>query len=419
MLDMKATEEALGHHLRQVSIPQSAETDARVLVDAMTAMRRVKPSADPLVKGLVDALLASPAARLTAAGIVALALAGIFMLKFHQPVWALAEAIEALKQYRACSMTILMGGTVFECWAKAEPSGELSDEIVMKGSNGVIVWVKDNQTFYYDPRTGRVEVDDAKTAGFSPWLGPELFRMISRVNDAQTSFGVDPATGLERVVMTGSMTTAIGPISWIMEFDLDSKLPISYTQWDNSLRSGAPACTILKITYHERLPEAYFAVDVPAGVDYVPKPIILPEANLALLGNPEDGLPTDGLSRAEAARRILAQVYAAAMAGDIREIQMLCPLTRTWSDELMRTIIIPEEDGKRLAEMVHLGEISREGTDRLGPYVVVPARLRTRDGRLWDEKQIVQFRLIDGRESCVVFGPYGMVAEVDSMSNDN
>jgi hypothetical protein len=38
--------------------------------------------------------------------------------------------------------------------------------------------------------------------------------------------------------------------------------------------------------------------------------------------------------------------------------------------------------------------------------------LKTKDGRLWDEKQIVQFRHLAGKESCVVYGPYGMVAEV-------
>lgn len=412
MLETKRTERLVEDYLRRLSIPKHSKSDARVLADALAAMQLAKPRPVSPAKKIGPALLASRAVRLAAAGILALVLVGIFTIQFHQPAWALAEAIEALKQYRACSMTILTGGAVFECWARAEPSGELSDEIVMKGSNGAIVWVKDNQTFYYDPRAARVEVDDAKTAGFSPWLGPELFRMISRVDDAQTTFGTDPATGRERAVMTGSMTTAIGPISWAVEFDLDSKLPVAYSQWDNPRRSGAPSCTILKITYHERLPDSYFAVEVPAGVAHVPRPILLPEANLALLCDPLDGLHTEGLTRAEAARRILEQVYAASMAGDLPQIRRLCPLTGAWSDALMRAIIVPEEEGKRLAAVEHIGEICREGTTRLGPYVVVPTRLRTRDGKLWEEKQIVQFRLIDGRESCVVYGPYGMISEV-------
>ncbi len=31
--------------------------------------------------------------------------------------------------------------------------------------------------------------------------------------------------------------------------------------------------------------------------------------------------------------------------------------------------------------------------------------------RIWDEKQIVQFRRIDGRESCVLYGPCGIPSE--------
>jgi hypothetical protein len=301
---------------------------------------------------------------------------------------------------------------VFDCWAKAEPSGELSDEVVLKGTNGGVVWVKDNKTYYYDPQRNAVEVDDAKTAGFSPWLGPELFKLVSKANDARTVFGKDPTTGRGRVVMTGSLTTAFGPTSWSIEFDEDTKLPISYTQWDNTHRRGAPKLSIVKITYFEDLPDSFFAVDIPPNVTYAPKPIVLPEANVAPLGNPHDGIRTEGLTHGQAARQILEQVYKASMNGDLQVMRRLCPLSATWSDELLKAVIMPDEGGKRLVEVVEIGTICREGSSHLGPFVVVPTRLKTRDGRVWDEKQIVQFRRIDGQESCVVYGPYGMVSEV-------
>lgn len=75
-------------------------------------------------------------------------------------------------------------------------------------------------------------------------------------------------------------------------------------------------------------------------------------------------------------------------------------------------VVLLEEEGKRLAAVVSIGAIARGGSNRLGTFVVAPVRLWTRDGRLWDEKQMVQFRMIDGRESCVVYGPYGMLSEV-------
>jgi hypothetical protein len=317
-----------------------------------------------------------------------------------------------MEKYKGCNVTVIdSSGLVFDCWAKASPSGELSDEIVLKGSNGALVWVKDNKTYYYNPQGKTVEVDDAKTAGFSPWLGPELFTMVSKADDATTVLGKDSTTGRGRVVMTGSLVTAVGPISWLIEFDLETKLPVSYTQWDNTRRSGAPKYSIVKITYFEDLSDSFLAVDIPRDVSYTPKAIVLPEANLALLGNPEHGIGTEGMTQDHAARQILEQVYQASMAGDLRMFRKLCPLTAAWSDGMLRAVIIGDDDAKRLEEVLEIGAICRQGSSRLGPFVVVPTRVKTKDGRTWEGKNIVQFRRIDGRESCVVYGPYGMLSE--------
>ena len=39
--------------------------------------------------------------------------------------------------------------------------------------------------------------------------------------------------------MTGSLITAFGPSSWSIEFDVETKLPVSYTQWDNTPFTGS------------------------------------------------------------------------------------------------------------------------------------------------------------------------------------
>jgi hypothetical protein len=358
-------------------------------------------------------IMESKITKLAAAGIVFAVLFVSFFGKLTQPAWAIEQAIKAIQKYKACNVTVVeSGGTVFDCWAKAEPSGELSDEVTLKGSNGGVIWVKDNKTYYYDPQKNQVEVDDAKTAGFSPWLGPELLELVSKADDAKTVFGKDPTTGRARVFMTGSMTTAYGPISWSIEFDAESKLPVAYTQWNNTRRSGPPQLSIAKITYFENVPDSFFAVDIPGNVTYIPKPIVIPEANVALLGNPNDGIRTEGLTRVQAARQILEQVYKAAIAGDTETFRKLCPLTQAWSEQLLKAVIMPEDESKRLVEVLQIEPICREGSTRLGPFVVVPTRLKTRDGRVWDEKQIVQFRRISDQESCVVYGPYGMLSEV-------
>jgi hypothetical protein len=413
MSEIRDTERLLRTYLEHVPAPGGSEADPRVLADALTAMHQTKQRAVPSSRMTWRTIMTSRTARLAAAVILAAVLFVTFFGKLTNPIWALEQVIEAMQKYRACNVTVIdSSGLTFDCWAKAEPSGELSDEVILKGSNGGTVWVKDNKTYYYDPQRNTVEVDDAKTAGFSPWLGPELFELVSKADDARTVFGKDPTTGRGRVVMTGSLTTAFGPSSWSIEFDRETKLPISYTQWDNTHRSGAPKFSIVKITYFEDVPDDFFAVDTPPNVTYVPKPIVLPEANVALLTNPDHGIRTEGLTHDQAARQILELVYRASMTGDLQMMRKLCPLTATWNEELLRAVIVPDEEGKRLAEVLEIGTVCREGSSRLGPFVVVPTRLKTKDGRVWDEKQIVQFRRIDGKESCVVYGPYGMLSEV-------
>jgi hypothetical protein len=413
MSEIRDTERLLQTYLEHVPTPGGGVADPRVLADAITAMHQAKQRAVPSNRLIWRTIMKSRPARLAAAVIIGAALFVTLSGRLTKPIWALEQVIKAMQKYKACHVTVIdSSGLTFDCWARAEPSGELSDDVVLKGSNGGAVWVKGNKTYYYDPQRNVVEVDDAKTAGFSPWLGPELFQLLAKADDAKTVFGTDPTTGRGRVVMTGSLTTAFGPSSWVIEFDEDTKLPISYTQWDNTRRSGAPKFSIVKITYFADLPDSALAVDVPKNVTYTPKPIVLPEANLALLGDPDQGLRTEGLTRDQAARRIVEQMYQASMAADLPTMRNLCPLTATWSDALLKAVIQPEDEGERLAEVVEIGTICREGSTRLGPFVVVPTRLKTKDGRVWDEKQIVQFRRIEGQESCVVYGPYGIPSEV-------
>jgi len=43
----------------------------------------------------------------------------------------------------------------------------------------------------------------------------------------------------------------------------------------------------------------------------------------------------------------------------------------------------------------------------------MPAVLRRADNTKIEEKMIVQFRMIEGKSSCVVYGPYGISRVLD------
>jgi hypothetical protein len=413
MRDFKETEEMVKRHLQGLYPAEDAGPEDRTLADALAAMRNAKPHPEPRGREIGRSLVKHAGARLAAGVAVILLIVGI-ATRVSRPVWAVEETIAAVQKYGACNLTLLIGpGIVYDFWAKAEPSGELSGDVTLKGSNGSVIWVKDDKTYYYDRGSHTVEVDDAKTAGFQPWLGPELFRLIAKARDAAAAYAKDPSSGRELVVMTGSMLTVAGHISWSVEFDRETKLPVALKEWANPRRSGAPAVTALRITYYQEPPKDAMRVEVPAGAIYRDKPIVLPDGNLERMEDPAQGISAEGMTRADAARKILEQAHQAIIAGDLASIRRLCPLVAPWSDGMVRALLLKEEEqGKRPAEVVEIGGIAREGYDRVGPFVVLPVRVRTRDGKLWDQKHIVQFRLMGGRESCVVYGPYGMTSEV-------
>jgi hypothetical protein len=415
MSNIKDTEHLVEAYLDNLRTPDDAEVGERILTDAVVTMRRTTNEQSlPLNRSVWRMIMKSKATKLAAAAIIVGSVLSVtFFGKLTKPAWALEQAIKAMQKYKAVNTIIVeAGGVVYDCWARAEPSGKCSDELLVKGSNGAVVWVKDGKTYFYNPQTNTVWVDNAKTAGFGPWLGPELVELLSKANDSRTVYGRDPTTGRDRVIMTGSMTNITGPISWSCEFDVETKLPVSFSQWDNLGRNGAPKTSLVKITYFEDLPDSFFAVSIPANAVYSEKPVVIPEANLGLLGNPRHGIPTEGLTQEQACRQILEQLYQAAIDGDLKTIRKLSPLTETWSEELLKAVICPEDSDKRLVEVVEIGNIAQYGTSKLGPIAVVPTVLKTKDGKVWREKQIIQFRRIDGKESCVVYGPYGIASEV-------
>ncbi len=174
MRDLKETEEMVKSHLRGLYPAGNADPDDRTLSDALAAMRQAK--AEPRNREIGRALVKSTGVRL-AAGAAAMLLVVAIASRVSRPVWAVEDTIAAMQKYRACNLTLIVKpGIVYDFWAKAEPSGELSGDVTMRGGNGSVIWVKDNKTYYYDRGSHTVEVDDAKTAGFQPWLGPELFR---------------------------------------------------------------------------------------------------------------------------------------------------------------------------------------------------------------------------------------------------
>jgi len=415
MSESRKTKRLLNAYLANLPTPDGAEVDGKVLAEALTAMQRTKSQRAAETSRITwRTIMTSKAGKLAAAAvIVAVVLSLTVFDGLTRPAWALEDAIEALKNFRAVYMVGAFPGGTAEVWMRSNETKTQSTDVVVKGSHGAITWTQDGSTYHYEPSQNTVYYEDALTVGLSQWLGPGLLEMLGAAENSQVVRGKDPATGRDRVMLMCSLIDVHGAQSWIIEFDAASKLPVAMKQWPNLDRSGPPAFDAFKITYYEDLPDSVFDVRIPAQANRVEKPLAIPEENIGVLGDPAHGVSAEGMTQQEAAEKVVRALYQAVIDQDLDGLKTISPLCGNWGDEFLRKIVFKPDRDDRIVEIVEVGPICRTGQTKLGPIVAVPTTVRLKNGKKVEEKMIVQFRSLGGQSSCVVHGPYGLPREIE------
>ncbi len=415
MSDSKQTEHLVNTYLAALPTPDGAEVDGRVLGDALATMRRTKRQHATETSRLTwRTIMTSKASKLAIATLVVATILSLTVFNgFTQTTWGFEEAIEALKDYKAVHVVGAFPGGTAEIWMRANATQTQSTDVVVRASNGAITWTQNGSTYTYEPSVNTVYYERALTVGMAQWLGPELLETLSKAENAEVIRGKDPATGRDRVMLLCSLIDVHGAQSWMIEFDVASKLPVAFRQWQNLDRAGPPTFDAFKLTYYEDLPESVFKVQIPGTPTYVQKPLTIPDENLGLLSDPKDGLPTESLTEQEAAQRAVRTLYQAVIDADMDTLKQIAPGCRNWGDDFIRSIIFKPEANDRITKILDLGQITERGQSKLGPIVALPITVQLHDGRKIQEKVIVQFRQLGGEPSCVVHGPYGLPREIN------
>ena len=91
--------------------------------------------------------------------------------------WAMEQAIEALKKYRALHITgyVTKDGKALplDLWARADVTGTLVEAGLLK-AEGATIWTRDNKTYAYVQTDNTVYVEPGITTfGLNPWPGPK------------------------------------------------------------------------------------------------------------------------------------------------------------------------------------------------------------------------------------------------------
>jgi hypothetical protein len=387
-------------------------TDLRDRVMERLAVERREPNSVTGLRrmaGRWTGLKSNRRLRLAAAGLVmfALVLVGWVLVVPPAPAWAIEQSIQVMSGFRGVYLSGVMNGNQnLEMWLRSGPDpSQVRDLLARIGD--LTLWAKHNKTYYHQRGSAVVYVDDGLTAGIYPWPGAELLELVRAAGFHEVSRGRDPVTGHQRIAIETSLTTVNGLQSSILEFDATTKMLVSIRQWPNLDRAGKPSFEASKIVYFEDLGDDVFTVDLPRGLEQRPKEVTVPEELLALLASPAAGIPAAGVSKNEAARRIVSELWEAVGDADWPRFRTLVPLTSGWTDNVLSAYILGVDGRNALDEVIEIGDASVRGRSRLGPLVVVPTRIRHRDGKIYEEKFIVQFRGPSESPSCVIYAPYG------------
>jgi hypothetical protein len=396
----------------------SSQMDEKILGDVLAAFEKSKINTSAEIEPSVwRIIMKNKITKLAIAAILLVAaVTSITFLNKSAPAYALEQTIEALRDFGAVHMI----GTVTdidgqekgcEIWMAANKSKTSSQNTVVRITNGLIQWVKDGNTYTYVPQKNTVYYENAIRSGASLWLGPALFEMLDKMEGTKILQGKDPATGRDRITVLASITTRFGPKSLIIEFDGESKLPIAMKQWNNPDRSGKPAFEAFKITYYREMADSLLDVPILGEPNYVERPPAIPEENIGLLGNSDDGISVEGLTQQDACEKILREFFGTLINGNMEQAKKLCPLLRNWNDEALLTL--PEHSGgTKIVEILEVRQICSTGNSKLGPIAAAAVIVKHKNGTKTEEKMIVQFRNIEGKASCVVY-PYSFSRDIE------
>jgi hypothetical protein len=408
---MKQTRD-ISQVLRQLRVRASSQLDEQVY-DEIAKTAAFAPSGPELTLGQIFTLfMKKKSTRYTLATTLGLVLMAVLVLNHSTTsAWAMEQAVEALKKYKALHITgyVTTGdGTIpLDAWARADATGDLVETGLAKWGD-TTVWTRDNKSYLYDHPHETVFIEPGITFGLNPWFGPKLLTQLARMKDYKSFEGENPATGQKRVIVTCSIELPAGPHSFLMEFDVRTKLLVSMKSWRNLKQEGTPNSDFEKILYFEDLPDSAFNFEPPAGTTFTNMPLTIPEASLSSLSDPKSGISTEGMTGEQACQKILEQFWAARRNTDLARIRQLCPVTATWSDELLRD---PGGLGEA-GQLLKIGGIERTGRSKLGPLALVPSWFRYQGGVVRKVWMVVQFRENAQGASCVVYGTHGYALNV-------
>jgi hypothetical protein len=276
--------------------------------------------------------------KLAAAAAVFLAVAALITISdwMTRPAWALEQTIEALKSVRAIYIAGRMYSpwhndqAQFEIWARPQDDGSArsGDFHYREGDYHLCVAsAAENVTYVYDryesPKQDVVYITAGLNRGTHTFpSGDQLAEFKAMADDWREEIRKDPQTGRSYVDITFSGPAINTARYWLIQVDVESKLPIRTAVWFNEDRKGPPHYEFTKLEYNPKIPEGYFEFTPPAGAQIIDCRAV----DRLLAANPDVGMSVGVLGLEDACKEVVGAYWKAVIDKDWKAVQTLRPL---------------------------------------------------------------------------------------------
>lgn len=386
MNDFKQTEDWIRGS--KPKIATSSDMGRRILSDAQTAMAsspgRSRESGLPTRRLIVRTTF-----RFTAAA--AILIAAILSLTLFDgtvaPAYAVEQTIEAMRHVTTVHYFATdWQDREMETWIKVNPETGENDCHYVNERDQISISTP-RITYFYDPKANVVRVVEGgalrSDLRFGRFIEDVLDKMIRpQHGEVQFTNESDPDTGEEVILLWAKSSTTEMEVM----IDPETKLPIRIDF--SKAVPGQIVRSIDRIFYNEPLPEGLFDYAIPQDAQV----IRVADA----VNNPEYGMPVEGMTRDEARVQIIGRFWRYVIEGSFEDAHRLLPIVS--AGQIENTL----GSFGGVAELVSVGEPLQEPDTH--DEVVTPVRVRFSNGNVWEIYQITQFRLIDGKLSCVLVG---------------
>lgn len=392
-------EEKIERLIKKIYVIPRVQTHDKTLNDALAAQEKSKNEQSANFQpNIWRIIMKNKMTKLSAAAIVLVAV--ILSIRFVTPAYAIEQTIEAIQKI---SSIHLFGrgwdGKKFELWMTVDPETAQPERYYMRHPEFGV-------TIVSTPEVSYQHVEMLNSVFISKG---QLFSMVIRFDriledlvEGADEKGIrirerkDPVTGEKLYVI--DIENEFN--EWRFIINGRTKLPVSM----HCIRSeylGEFARDIDKFLFDEQVPADMFEFQIPEGVNVVDL-----DQKKDLWNDPDYGISTEGLNKAEGAALAAEEYWQAVIDSDQERLNTICPAPFMDTEHIFPLIF----GEKTPIEFIKADQPYVEHNIGLG--LITPCTLKLDDGTTKEVKIVTKFREIDGKSSCIVAGPFIMPDEI-------